>query len=192
LTVIAATELRAGMVVDLEGVRYRVMAAETHLGGGKVGAMVHARLARLDTGSMTERRFRPDEKLADQPLDQRELDFLYQDGDDFIFMDPKSFDQMPLPRALLGSFAPFLREGVRLQVDFVGEQAAVARAPEAVELKVASTGEGQHARETSALKEAKLENGMTIQVPLFIRTGEVVRVNVATGRYVERVKEKKG
>src|SRR3990172_1663984 len=117
LTVIAATELRAGMVVDLEGVRYRVMAAETHLGGGKVGAMVHARLARLDTGSMTERRFRPDEKLADQPLDQRELDFLYQDGDDFIFMDPKSFDQMPLPRALLGSFAPFLREGVRLQVD---------------------------------------------------------------------------
>ena len=72
------------------------------------------------------------------------------------------------------------REGVRLQVDFVGEQAAAVRAPETVDLKVASTGEAQHARETSAL------------VPLFIRTGEIVRVNVATGRYVERVKEKEG
>lgn len=189
---IAAAELRAGMVIDLEGVRYRVVAAETHLGGGKAGAMVHARLARLDTGSVTERRLRPDEKLANHPLDLRQLDFLYQDGDDFVFMDPSSFDQFPLPRPLLGSFARFLKEGMRLQVDFLGEQAAVVRLPETADLKVIVTGEAQHARETSALKQAELENGMTIQVPLFIARGEVVRVNVETGRYVERVKEKKG
>ncbi len=189
---IAATELRADMVIELEGIRYRVVAAETHLGGGKVGAMVHARLARLDTGSVTERRFRAEEKLADQKLDLRELDFLYQDADGFVFMDPGTFDQFPLPRGLLGSFARFLREGMRLAVDFVGEQPAVVRVPETVELKVMATGEAQHAKETSALKEARLENGMTILVPLFIRSGEMVRVNVETGRYVERVKEKKG
>lgn len=188
---IVAAELRAGLVIDLEGVRYRVVAAETHLGGGKAGAMVHARLARLDTGSVTERRFRAEEKLANQSLDPRELDFLYQDADDFIFMDPATFDQLPLPRALLGPFARFLREGMRLAVDFVGEQPAVVRVPEAVDLKVVTTGEAQHAKETSALKEATLENGMTIQVPLFIRVGETVRVNVETGRYVERLKESK-
>lgn len=189
---IAATELRGGMVIDLEGVRYRVVAAETHLGGGKAGAMVHARLARLDTGSVTERRFRPDEKLANHPLDLRELDFLYQDGEDFVVMDPASFEQFPLPRALLGTFARFLREGMRLAVDFVGDQPVALRVPETVDLRVVSTGEAQHAKETSALKAAELENGMTIQVPLFIAAGEVVRVNVETGRYLERVKEKKG
>lgn len=189
---IAAAELRAGMAIDLEGVRYRVVAAETHLGGGKAGAMVHARLARLDTGSVTERRFRPDEKLANHALDLRQLDFLYQDGEDFVFMDPETFDQLPLPGALLGAFARFLKEGMRLQVDFLGEQPAVVRIPETADLRVVTTGEAQHARETSALKEARLENGMTVQVPLFIAAGEVVRVNVETGRYVERVKEKKG
>jgi len=190
--VIAATELRAGMVIELEGIRYRVVTVETHMGGGRMGAMVHARLARLDTGSVTERRFRPEERLAEERLDLRQLDFLYQDGEDFVFMDPASYDQFPLPRVLLGSFAAFLKEGVRLAVDFLGEQPAAVRVPETVDLKVATTGEAQHAKETSALKAATLENGMTIQVPLFIRAGETVRVNVETGRYVERVKEKKG
>lgn len=85
-----------------------------------------------------------------------------------------------------------VKGGMRLAVDFLGDQPAVVRVPETVDLRVVATGEALHAKDTSAFKEAELENGMKIQVPLFIRPGELVRVNVEMARYVERVKEKKG
>lgn len=188
---VTASGLSAGKVIRLEGEAYRVLEATAHAGTGKLSGFVHVRLMNLRTGSQTERRFRPEEKVEDLPLERRPLEYLYAMGDDLYFMDPESFEQLPLPRHLLGEAHRFLREGMRLPVEFLGEQPVAVVFPETVDLRVVSTGQPMHAAQTSALKRAILENGVEALVPLFIKEGELVRVEVATGKYLERVREGK-
>jgi len=185
---VEASGLRSGMVIRLEGTTYRVVNAEYHAGGGKMGGVAHARLRNLETGSVTERRFRVDERLEDLTSERRTMEFSYQDGDDFVFMDPQTFDQVPIPQRAIGPAARFLQPGIQMAVDFLGERAIGVVMPETVEIRVAETAPPMHAAETSALKEATLENGLVILVPLFIKPGEVIRVDVESGKYVERVK----
>jgi elongation factor P len=106
-------------------------------------------------------------------------------------MDPESFEHVPLPGALIGDRRPFLQESMRLPVEFLGEQPVAVLFPETVDLRVVSTAQPMHATQTSAMKQAELENGMEVLVPLFIKEGELVRVHVDTGKYVERVRERK-
>lgn len=186
---VAASELTAGMVIRLEGEAYRILEATAHSGTAKLPGFVHARLVSVRTGSETTRRFRLDERLEDLPVARRSLEFLYQAGDDFYFMDPESFDQVPLPRALLGPAHRFLAEGMRLPVEFLDDRPVAVVFPETVDLRVVSTAAPMHATQTSALKRAVLENGLEVSVPLFIKEGELIRVDVATGKYVERVRE---
>jgi elongation factor P len=186
---IAASELRAGMILQLERQMLRVLAAEYRAGGGKMPGGVHARLQNVATGSVTDRRFRPEEKLTEVSAERETMEFLYQDGENFYFMHPVSFEQIPVARQVLGLGATFLQPGMRLPVETVGEQVTSVVFPEIVELRVASTAQPMHQRETSALKKAVLENGSEVQVPLFIKEGELIRIEVATGKYLERVKE---
>ena len=188
---IPATSLQTGMVVKLEGEAYRVTEAEVHAGTAKLGGFVHARLMRLATGTHTDRRFRLDEKLEDLALVKRTLEYSYQAGDDFHFMDPESYELVPLPRHLVGEAHRFLREGMRVPVEFLDEQVVALLFPPTVDLKVISTTPPMHASGTSTLKSAGLESGMEVLVPLFIGEGETVRVDVRTGKYVERVREPK-
>jgi elongation factor P len=177
------------MVVRLDGETFRVLEATAHAGTGKLSGFVHARLMRLMSGTQTDRRFRLEEKIEDLELVKRPLQFSYQAGDDFYFMDPETFDQLPLPRHLIGDRDRFLKEGMRLPIELLGEVPVAVLFPPAVDLRVVSTAQPMHATQTSTMKSATLENGMEVLVPLFIKEGEVVRIDVLTGKYVERVRE---
>ncbi len=151
--------------------------------------VVHARLQDVVSGSVTDRRFRLDEKLTTLTVERETMEFMYQDGDAFYFMNPTTFDQLPVSRQVLGMKASFLQPGVRLPVGTIGERAIGVVIPESVDLLVNPTAQPMHQRETSTLKKALLENGLEVLVPLFIKEEELIRIEVATGKYLERVKQ---
>jgi len=188
---VTAHDLRAGMAIRLDGESWRVTEAESHAGTAKMSGFVHARLLGLGTGALTDRRFRLEEKLEEVELVKRSLEFSYHAGDDYTFMDPATFDQYAIPAALIGPAHRFLTEGMRLPVEFLGDEPVTVTLPLYADLRVASTAAPMHATQTSARKDAILENGLHLHVPLFIAAGEMVRVQIATDRYVERVREGK-
>jgi elongation factor P len=184
-----ATEMRAGMVVRLSGEFFRVLEAEYHAGGGKMHGNVHARLRRLDSSHFTERRFRPDERFEEIPLEKRPLQFLYADAEECTFMDPESFEQVTIPKADIGPYQQFLAPDQSLQVEFLEGEAVNVIAPTDVTLRVDSAPEPLHGHDDSnVFKTAMLENGMAVQVPQFIKAGDLVKISVETGKYLERAK----
>jgi elongation factor P len=187
---VIASELRAGAVLRFEGEFYRAVESDFHAGGGKLAGAVHAKLVNLRTQTAIERRFRPDERLDDVLLDRSSWQFIYADGDDFYFMNPDTFDQVPIPRAMLGAAAAFLQPEMTATVESYDGAPLHVTLPEAVELRVAETAEPMHQRESSAMKSATLENGMEVLVPLFIKNGDRVRIDTATGKYLERARVK--
>lgn len=187
---ITAAEMRAGMALRMEGHVYRVLSAEVHQGGGKMGGVVHARLEDIDTGGKTDRRFRPDERVEELELRRRSLTFLYRDGDTLNFMDSESYEQIPVAAALLGELAAFVQENATLPVEFFEERPVRVVLPDLIEVKVKTTAPPMKQGEQSTWKEATLENGLEIQVPLFIAPGDTIRLEVAHRRYVERVRDK--
>lgn len=189
---ITATDLRAGMVIRFEGQLHKVLNSDYHAGGGKLSGAVHAKLQEVGSGSVIERRFRPDERLDQVELERAQWQYLYAEGDDFYFMNPANYEQMPVPRSLLGEASRFLLPEMSLSVETYEGRAVHVFFPEAVELRIASTGQAAHQQQSSASKLATLENGMEIQVPLFIKAGDIVKVATATGKYLERVRAKPG
>ena len=135
---------------------------------------------------MWEPHFRPQERLEDLELDRRMMEFLFSDEDNCTFMNPDTYEQIAIPRAILGPAAQFLQAGMELPVEFFAEEPISVVFPAVAEARVQWTAPPAHSQQDSAWKEATLENGLSIQVPLFIAPGEVVRVEVKTGRYVER------
>lgn len=187
---IPAADLRPGMVIRFERGFCKVLGAQYHAGGGKLAGAVHAKLQELGRGAVIERRFRPDERLERVEFERARWQYLYADGDDCYFMNPDTFEQIALARGVLRGGARFLRPDMSVSVESYDGRPVNVVFPESVELKVASTGQAEHQRETSALKLATLDNGMEILVPLFIRAGDAVRVDTATGKYLERARQK--
>lgn len=185
-----ATNVRAGMVIRFEGALCRVLDAQYHAGGGKLAGTVHAKLEQLGRGTVIERRFRPDERLERVELERALWQYLYVDGDQCYFMNPDSFEQISIARAALGSGAHFLQPDMSVSIESYDGRPVNVELPESVELKIASTGQAEHQRETNAMKSATLDNGMEILVPMFIKAGDRVRVDTATGRYLERARHK--
>jgi elongation factor P len=190
ISVIPATDLRPGMVIRFDRGFCRVLDAQYHAGGGKLAGAVHAKLEELGRGAVLERRFRPDERLARVELERARWQYIYAEGEDFYFMNPDTFEQIPIARGVLGAGARFLRPDMGVSVESYDGRPVNVVFPESVEMKVASTAQAEHQRETSAMKPATLDNGMEILVPLFIKAGDVVRVNTATGKYLERARQK--
>jgi elongation factor P len=185
---VAATELREGLVLRIEGQIYKVLEAEYKAGAAKMTGVVKTKLLNLRTGHMWEPHFRPLERLETLELERRKMEFLYAEGDRCTFMRPDTFEQVEIPRAILGLGAEFLEPGMEVPVNFFEGEAISVEFPEVAEARVATTAAPIHGSQDNAWKEAKLENGLTILVPLFIAAGETVRVDVKTGRYVERVR----
>jgi elongation factor P len=185
---ILAADLREGQVIRLEGELYQVISAELKAGTAKFGSLVHAKLKNLKTHTFTERRFSPEAKLEDVHLDSEVMDYLYSDGENFIFLRETDYEQFPIPKAMIGDFSVFLVEGTKLRFQFYEGQPVNALIPKTVDLKVVATGSGIKGSTDSAYKEAKLENGMEIMVPQFIKVGDIVRIATDTKRYLERVK----
>lgn len=185
---IEAKDLRAGAVVRLEGELHSVVSAEVHAGAGKFASMVFATLRNLRTGHVRELRLHTDDKLDDVELERREMEYLYTDGDTCYFMNPETFEQFGVPRAALGPAERFLLPNMRVPVELHEERVVNVAFPPAVELKVVTAPPGLRDAEGSTYKTVVLENGMEVLAPQFIKEGDLVRIEVATGKYLERVR----
>jgi elongation factor P len=185
---VIASELKEGMVIRIEGQIYEVLEAESKAGAAKLSGVVKTKLRNVTSGRMWEPHFRPDERLEDLELEQQTLEFLFSDADSCTFMNPESFEQIEVPRAILGMAEQFLQPGMQLPVQFFEGRPISAVFPDVVEARVASTAPPAHSQQDSTWKEATLDNGLRIRVPLFIAPGEMVRVEIKTGRYVERAR----
>ncbi len=191
---VLASQLREGMAVRIEGQLYKVLECEVKAGAGQQGGTVKTKLRNTASGRLCEPHFRPDERLEDLELDRQSMEFLFASGDSCTFMNPDTFEQVELSRAAIGPAERFLKEGVRLPVEFFEGQPVSIVFPDMVEVHVAETAPPVHSGQDNTWKEARLDNGMRIKVPLFIAPGELVRIDTRSGRYVERVRleRKKG
>ena len=191
---VLASELKAGMALRLDGQVFKVLQSEFKAGGGQTGGVVKSLLQNVVSGREWERRFHPEEKLDDLPLERRSMEFLYSDGDNCVFMDPNNYEQVEVARAALGKMEGFLEAGMNLPVEFCEDKPISVTLPDVAEAKVAETAPPQHSQQDSTWKEAVLENGVQVLVPLFIAPGELVRIDTRTRKYLERVRleRKKG
>jgi len=185
---VAASQLRAGMAIRYEGQLYRVLVADYHPGQGKMGGVTHARLKNLSTGTLWEHSFRSDLKLEDLAVEKQPMEFLYADGEQCYFMNPETYEQVGVSSAVIGEQARLLEAGMRVAVEFVEEQPVNVILPEVLEVRVADTAPPVHQQTDSVWKTAKLENGLEIMVPQFIKTGDVIRLDVAGLKYMDRAK----
>ncbi len=185
---VSASQLRPGMVVRYENHTYRVVAAEYHPGQGKMGGVSHARLKNLSTGTFWEHSFRSELKLEEVASDKRAMTFLYRDGDQCYFMDPDTYDQIGIPESMVGPQAVFLLPDMRLDIELVEGTPMGVQFPEMMEVRIADTAPPIHQPQDSTWKPARLENGMEIMVPHFIKTGDVVRIDFENPKYVDRAK----
>jgi elongation factor P len=191
---IEAAELEAGNTVKLDGDIYHVLSAEYHAGGGQFGGMVFVRLKNLKTNHVRELRFHPDDKLQDITLERQVMEYLYTDGDAFYFMHPETFEQLSLAKEAIGPYEKFLQPNMRIPVELFEDTPIRVVFPETVEFKVVVAPPGLREHETATYKTVVLENGLEVLAPQFIKEGDIVKVEVATGKYLERVRRdgKKG
>lgn len=183
---VIASELKEGAAIRIDRHIYRVIEVESKAGAAKLGGVVKTKLSDVKSGRMWEPHFRPQERLEDLNLDRHMMEFLFSDEDNCTFMNPETYEQIAIPRGILGPAAQFLQAGMELPVEFFAEEPISVVFPVVAEARVQHTAPPSHSQQDSAWKEALLENGLSIQVPLFIAPGELVRVEVKTGRYVER------
>lgn len=181
-------DFRVGMVIRFNGELHRID-EYIHRTPGNLRAFVQAKLRNLKNGRMTENRFRSGEEVEEVRLEQKEFTYLYHDGASLQFMDKENFEQMPVDEKELGEAAKFLKEGETVQLMMVGHDIVGAEIPFNVELKVVETVPGVRGdTATGATKPATLETGASVNVPLFINEGDIIRVDTRTGQYLERVK----
>jgi len=184
---VLASELKPGMVVRIEEQVYRVLEVESRAAIAKLGGLVKAELSNVKTGHLWEARFRPQERLEELQVERRSMEFLYRAADTCTFMDPHNYEQVEVPCEILGPAERFLQSGAAVPLDFFDGKPISAVLPDIVEARVVQTTPLAHSQPDSAWKEATLENGLVIRVPLFIGPGENVRVELRTARYLERV-----
>jgi len=185
---VIASELKERMFIRVEGQIYEVLSAESKAGAAKLSGVVKTKLRNVSSGRMWEPHFRPDERLENLEPQQQTLAFLFSDADACTFMNPENFEQIEVPRAILGTAEQFLQPGMQLPLQFFEGLPISAVFPDVMDARVATTAPPAHSQQDSTWKEATLDNGLHIRVPLFIAPGELVRVEVKTGRYVERAR----
>lgn len=188
---VIASELREGMALRIEGQVFKVLEVEVKAGGGQLGGVVKSKLRNVNSGRLWEPHFRPDERLENLELERQTMEYIYSDADSCVFMNQNTYEQMETPRAVVGAAERFLEPGVRAVVEFFDGQPISIELPPVIEARVAETASPIHSGQDNTWKFARLENGVEIQVPLFVGPGEMVRIEVKSGRYLERVREKK-
>jgi elongation factor P len=187
---VAASQLRIGMAIQYQGQNYRVVAAEYHPGQGRMTGQTHARLQNLDTGTFWEHSLRGELKVEEIPLEKHGLEFLYSDGDHCCFMNPETFEQTEIPQAVAGPQAAFLEAGMKVAVEFMETRPIRVIYPVAIEVRIAGTAPPAHQQVDSNLKPAKLENGAEVMVPQFVKSGDVIRLDFETMKYMDRVRSR--
>ena len=184
---IDANQCRPGKKLLLDGELYTVV-ERAHHKPGKGGAFVRFKLKGIVTGKVIDHTVRAGSKMDEADVTTQPMQYLYQQGDDFIFMELESYDQIPISADLIGFGANFLMESTEVQVTMYEGKAIGVQLPQKMDFEVTETiddaDRGNTA--TSATKDATLETGMTVQVPLFVKTGDRVRVFTEDGSYLER------
>jgi len=184
---ITSGDLKKGIIIELDGVLYQVLDYH-HLKLGRGSAQIRLKLRDIHAGHTIERSFQSSEKFTRARLDSRSMQYLYNDGELYYFMDEENYEQMALNSDQLADVLNYLKEGSSLQISSYESEIVGVELPTAVELEVIETGPGFKGDTASAgNKPATLETGITIQVPLFINTGDVIKVDTRTGGYLERV-----
>ena len=180
-------DLKNGLVLNLDGQLWTVTAFQ-HVKPGKGGAFVRTTLKNVMTGKVVDKTFNAGTKVETATVDRRDMTFLYRDGADFVFMDGDTYDQIPIPEVTVGSNAGYLLENQTAMVALHESVPLYIELPTSVELLISHTDPGlQGDRSTGGTKPATLETGAEIQVPLFVTTGEKVKVDTRDGRYLGRV-----
>ncbi len=186
-SLISVNDFRTGVTVEVEGEVWQVMEFQ-HVKPGKGAAFVRAKLKNMRTGGTVERTFRGGEKIPRARLDKREMQYLYNDGEDYVFMDTETFDQLSLGKDQLGDGVNYLKEQMMIEIlQWQGEILGI-ELPNFVELEVVETEPGIRGDTASgATKQAVLETGAAVQVPLFVEVGDILRIDTRTGEYMERI-----
>ena len=179
-------DLKNGLVLDLDGQLWTVVQFQ-HVKPGKGGAFVRTTLKNVMSGKVVDRTFNAGTKVETATVDKRSMTYLYREGDDFVFMDSDTYEQVPVPVATVGDGAGYLLENTEAVVAIHEDVPLYVELPTSVELVISHTDPGlQGDRSTGGTKPATLETGATIQVPLFVTTGEKVKVDTRDGRYLGR------
>lgn len=185
---VTASELKERMALRIDKQIYRVMEVESRAGAARMGGSVRAKLCNVRSGRVWDQHFRPTERLENLELERRRLEFLYSDGHTCTFLMLDSFEQIEVPSESLGLAEKLLQCGTEVPAEFFDGELINVVLPNTLDACVISTAPPSRSQQDSSGKEAKLENGMTIQVPLFIAPGETVSIDLRTGHYVERVR----
>ena len=184
---IGSGDLRKGIIIELDGELYQVLDYH-HIKMGRGSAQIRLKLRDISAGHIIERSFQASEKFVRARFEYRNMQYLYNEGDLYYFMDEENYEQTAIDAAQLGNALNYLKEGMSVQVSSYQGEVMGVELPIAIELEVTDTGpafKGDTA--TAGNKPATLETGITIQVPMFINTGDVIKVDTRTGTYLERV-----
>jgi len=183
-----ASEVKSGNILRFNGELVTVE-EYIHRTPGNLRAFYQARMRNVRTGKLVEYRLRTDEEVEIARVETNDYQYLYDDADFFIVMDNNTYEQFNIPKALFGDAARFLKEGMNVLVAFESEEPIMASLPASVELEITYTEPAVKGdTSTNALKNATVETGVEIRVPLFINQGDKVKVDTRTGDYIERVK----
>jgi elongation factor P len=180
-------DFRNGITIELDSTLYTIVYFQ-HVKPGKGGAFVRTRLKNLKTGAVMEKTFRAGEKVELAVLDKRRMQYLYREGDNFIFMDSETYEQMVIPETEVGDAAKYLKEGTMVDMPLYEGKPVGVEPPLVVEMKVTETMPGVKGDTASGgSKPATLETGLVVNVPLFIEVGNIIRVDTRSGEYLGRV-----
>lgn len=185
---ISVTDLRAGTVFTEKG-QYLLVLSYEHIKMGRGSGNVKVKVKNLSTGSTIEKSFITGAKVQDVSLVRKKAQFLYHDGSGFHFMDMETYEQFTLEQRIVGEYAPYLKEGLEITIFVIDQNPLYIELPKIVDYKVVQTAGGAKGNTVGAAqKEAVLENGLKVRVPLFINNNETIRVDTRNGAYVERAK----
>jgi len=186
-TVYSAGDFRNGTTFEMDGNVYRVVEFQ-HVKPGKGSAFVRTKIKNVINGNVIEKTFNPSEKLVGAEIEKREMQYLYEDGGLYYFMDNETYEQIPLNKEQLGDNLKFLKENMNVKLLSYKGKVFSIELPISVDLVVEYTEPGFAGNTTTTSgKPARLENGYELTVPMFINTGDTIRVDTRTGEYVERV-----
>ena len=183
---ISTNQFKVGMTIRYEGETYRI-AEYQHVKPGKGGAFVRTKLRNVVTGALVDRTFRPEQKFEQLRTESRPMTYIYDDADQMVFMDSESYEQLALPKSALADRFDLVTVNMQVDVVYIDEEPFDVELPTFVDLKVNETAAGVRGDTVSGgSKEAVLETGAVVQVPLFVEPGDVVRVDTRTREYVTR------
>jgi elongation factor P len=186
MATIQATRLKKGMLIKMDQDLLRVLELQ-HVTPGNLRGFVRVKLRNIRSGNLSDQKLRSEDSLERATLDEREMQYLYQDGDDYYFMDTSSYEQIHINSEALGDSVNYLKAEMTITVELYGTEPVGIELPQTVDLKVVDTVPGiKGATASNQIKPATLETGLVVNVPPFINPGDVIRVNTESGEYLAR------